>query len=288
MSKIYLLSGLAQAQTNELKQAGVEYAAWDDNTISIEEKFLKQSLQLLHANGSESATEFQDVIQLTLRTVSQEQSIAPTGRVLTPAQKQSRENYITACSKRTADLLQAAKQALNKHRSEFPDQVESFISAKRDFAFYRSELTEEALAKAFSADFECLCQVAKVRDVRLTSQAILVHTETLYATARDTNARHEVGKFLIVIDIDGRNGGIRWFNASRRVNALRPGMNAPNVYEDGTAYQDDLTATFYELLARLQFATLTDLAIQFIEEVTNDDLAKMIGRWPLAAEGDKS
>jgi hypothetical protein len=287
MSKIYLFPGLAQAQKNELKQAGVEYAAWDDESISIEEKYLQQSLQLLHANASESTTEFQDVIRLTLRTVSREQKSAPTGRVLSPEQKQSRDNYIAACSTRIADLLQAAKQALKKQRSEFPDKVERFVSAKRDFAFCRSELSEEALAERFCAEFERLKQVPKVVDVRLTAQAILVHTDTLYATARDTGTQHEVGKFLIAIDIDGRNGGIRWFNASRRVNALRPGMNAPNVYDDGTAFQDDLSATFYELLARLQFAALTDLAIQFIEEVTNDDLATTISSWPLAAEGEK-
>jgi hypothetical protein len=288
MSKIYLFSGLAQAQKNELKQAGVEFAAWDTDNISMEEKFLQQTLQLLHANATEEATEFQDVIRLTLRNVSREQSIASTGRVLSPQQKQSRDNYISACSKRTADLLQAAKQALNKQRSEFPGKVERFVSAKRDFAFCRSALSEEALAEKFRAECERLSQVAKVMDVRLTSQAILVHTDTLYATARDTGARHEIGKFLILIDIDGRHGGIRWFNASRRVNALRPGMNAPNVYEDGTAYQDELTATFYELLARLQLAALTDLAIQFIEEVTNDDLATTISRWPLAAEGENT
>ena len=287
MSKIYLISGLAQAQRNALKQAGVVYSAWNDDTISIEERLLAQTLQLLNSTASQTATEFDGVVELTLRAIRPEHAATASNRPLTAEQKLSRENYIAACAKRIVESLQLAKKALEVQRRDFPLKIERFVAAKRDFAFCRSVANEEALAQTLGAEFERLLQTDKVVDVRVTAQAILVYTDTLYATARDTNVRHEVGKFLIVIDFDGRNGGIRWFNASRRINASRPGMNAPNVYEDGTAYQDELLATFYELVARLQFASVADMAIQFIEEVTNDDLATTINSCA-ATEGEQA
>jgi hypothetical protein len=162
------------------------------------------------------------------------------------------------------------------------------ILFKRDVVFSQSTSNEDSLAQTLRAELERLVQTDKVVNVRVNAQSVLVYTDTLYATARDTNLRHELGKFLIVIDFDGQNSGIRWFNSSRRISASRPGMNAPNVYEDGTAFQDELLATFYELIARFQFAAVADMAIQFVEEVTNDDLATTINRWPLAAEGEKA
>jgi hypothetical protein len=287
MSKIYLLSGLAQAQLSDLQQAGIEYAAWDQETVSIEHSVLERALQALHSKASETPTDFEDVVQLKLRPVSRNQ---PAGtqpeRTLTAEQKRSRENYIVACSARAAQALAAAKQALEKQRQEFPGKVQRFVLDKRDLTFCRTVPNQTTLTGTFHAQFEQLLQTPKVADVRVTAQDLLIYTDTLYATARDTGQRHELGKFLILINLDGKKGGIRWFNGNRRVTALRPGMNAPNVYEDGTAYQDELSATFYELIARLQFVALADLAIQFIEEIDNDLLAPLISKWPLAKQGD--
>jgi hypothetical protein len=286
MSKIYLLSGLAQAQLTALREASIEYSSWDGNTVSIPEEVLEQTLRALNMNANKTSTEFEDVVQLTLRPVARSETLSPTvTRVLSAEQKRSRENYIAACSARAAEALKSARQSLEQQRREFPDRIQLFVTDKRDATFCRTVPNEEALAETFDAQFEELLQVPKVSNVRVTAQALLVNTETLYASARETGRRHEVGKFLIVIDLEGKNGGIRWFNATRRVNSIRPGMNAPNVYEDGTAYQDELLVTFYELIARLQFAPLVDMAIQFIEEVTNDDLATLINNWPLVEEG---
>jgi hypothetical protein len=286
MSKIYLLSGLAQAQLSDLRQAGIDYSSWDQNTVSIEHSVLERTLQTLRSNASETATDFEGVVQLTLRPVSNNQAPgAHPERILTAEQRRSRENYIVACSARAAQAMEAAKEALEKQRQEFPGKVQRFILDKRDIAFCRTVPNETTLRETFDAQYQELLQTPKVVGVRVTAQDLLIYTDTLYATARDTGLRHELGKFLILINLDGKKGGIRWFNGDRRVNALRPGMNAPNVYEDGTAYQDELSSTFYELIARLQFVALADLAIQFIEEVDNDVLAPLISKWPLAAKG---
>ncbi len=293
MSKIYLISGLAQAQRNELKQGGVVYSSWSEDTITIEEHLLEQTLQILRATATATFTDFENVLQLALTanmpvTAATRAATRASSRMLTAEQNRSRENYIAACAKRIAEGLQSAKATIEGQKQDFPAKIERFTAAKREYVFCRSAPNQEALAQAFRAEFGRLLQTDKVIGVRVTAQTILVYTDTLYATARDTNLRHEVGKFLIVIDVDGKNGGIRWFNSSRRVNASRPGMNAPNVYEDGTAYQDELLATFYELIARFQFAAVADMAIQFIEEVTNNDLATTINNWPVATEGEQA
>lgn len=286
MSKIYILPGLAQAQSQALTAAGVEWFAWGLNTCAVPEGSLRQALGVLNMQVVEEATEYEDVVQLRSTGPAVTQPGAPAApRQLTNEQKRSRENYIAACSTRAAEILKAAKEAVNQQRREFPGKVQRFVLDKRDVAFCATPLSEEVLAARFSSQFEELLQLPNVKDVRVTRQALLVYTDTLYATARDTGSRHELGRFLIVVEFDGKNSGIRWFNATRRVDAIRAGMNAPNVYEDGTAYQDAMLATFYELIARLQLASLVDMAIQYLEEVPNDETATLINKWPLAEEG---
>jgi hypothetical protein len=87
---------------------------------------------------------------------------------------------------------------------------------------------------------------------------------------------------MIVIRTDGLDDGVRWFNSTRRVRTVQPGMNAPRVYPDGTACIDEIKETLLELIAQFEFATVAELAIQFVESVGEDDMSKFIDKWPLA------
>jgi hypothetical protein len=63
---------------------------------------------------------------------------------------------------------------------------------------------------------------------------------------------------------------------------VHPGMNAPRVYPDGTACIDEIKETLLELIAQFEFATVAELAIQFVETIGEDELSKFIDKWPLA------
>jgi hypothetical protein len=282
MSKMYLIAGLGPVQRARLTGAGIECVDWDANTISVPEGALLEALSLLGARATETATEFKDFFNLNLHFLSEEgRNVSQhVKRVLTPEQEQSRTNYIAACSAQMAAELQAARSGLTASLQEIPEAGRRFVALKRKHLFDQQSLSEAEIAEAFRSELDQLLELPKVKMVRAMPGVIHVHTKTILSTASDTGNVHEIGDFLIVIYTDGSMHGVRWFNGTRRIDGFRQRMNAPNVYADGTACAHELQLTFYELIARCEFAALTDLAIQFVEEVPQEELAVSIRNWP--------
>ena len=141
-------------------------------------------------------------------------------------------------------------------------------------------MTKEELREKFAREIALIKETPKVNRVRVTNAggAILIYTDTLFATAVDSEEKHEIGKFLIRILPDASSDSIRFYNATRRVNGIRPAMNAPYVLADGTIISDEIKQTFLDLIARCDFAALADLAVQFIETVNDDAPGRFITR----------
>jgi hypothetical protein len=104
----------------------------------------------------------------------------------------------------------------------------------------------------------------------------------LQATDPRTGVCYELGRFLVVIRTNGTNAGVSWFNQTRRVSTIQPNMNAPRVFADGSPCADEIRETLLELIAQFEFATVVELAIQFVETLVDDELSKYIDKWPRA------
>ncbi|MBI4533895.1 MAG: hypothetical protein HY711_08090 [Candidatus Melainabacteria bacterium] len=131
-------------------------------------------------------------------------------------------------------------------------------------------------------EFDELLKLANVTDVKMTNDALVVSTRTLYCVHPKTKQKHEIGAFEIHIYM-GRNA-IKWFNKTRRVHGGRNNMNAPHVDENGNACFGNTKDLFPMLISRREFVSAVELAIAFIESVNLDDnWGKFLGHWPIAA-----
>ncbi|PZM83369.1 MAG: hypothetical protein DKT66_09420 [Candidatus Melainabacteria bacterium] len=283
--KSYIVPNLDANDKQMLHDHGVVYYPWDDVSIIIGEAHLQQALKLLGATASEKETEYEGFYQLTLAFTPVATAAANTslrGRQYDATMLASRARYIELCSARLGDMAKQAVAKINSRKQKLGPAQEVFVKNARHHFVGSTNLPEDALKQRFSDEYDRLMAVDKVKAVRVTNGALLVFTETLVATHPKFGKRHELGEFMIVIRTDGLDDGVKWFNSTRRVRTVQPGMNAPRVYPDGTACIDEIKETLLELIAQFEFATVAELAIQFVETVGEDDMSKFIDKWPLA------
>jgi|GEM_PF-4473021 len=280
--KSYLVPGLDDAQKQRLTDAGINFYAFDEANLIVEEPQLATLLEALNATGTESTTEFENMFKLKLRyrTAPAEPVPQPQGD---PALAQARQQYIEICGERVKKALKEASDKVAAAKSEIRDSEQRFFDLTRLDAFGRVSGSEEEQRVAFAQEFERLLAVPRVLDVRVIQGAVLVYTDLLHATHPETGATHELGKFMLYISIDGKNDGVRWFNSTRRVDAVRANMNAPYVYESGRARVTEMRETFVELIGRLELSAVAELAMNFVETVENDEMGRMLDHWPVVS-----
>jgi len=284
--KSYIVPGLDSTDKDLLHNNGIVFFPWNTEII-VDESQLAEALKLLGATATEAETEYENMYMLTLQFNVLAPTPAGEQRALDRVRKQSRANYIEACKARLQEFVTQAQTKVTDGRNKLGPAQDSFASLSRQLFVAQQRDDGERLKQELDEQFERLLAVPHVKAVRVTTGAILVYTDTICATDARTGLRHELGEFLIVIRTDGVDDGVRWFNSTRRVRTIHTGMNAPRVYADGTCCVDEIKETLLELIAQFEFATVAELAIQFVETLANDELSKHIDRWPLAKETSK-
>ncbi len=283
--KSYIVPNLDNNDKQMLHDHGVVYYPWDNVSIIVEQNQLEQTLKLLGATATEQATEFEGFFLLTL-TFTPVQTVVttsnPRGRQYDMNTAASRVRYIELCSARLGDMAKQAIGKINSRKLKLGPAQEVFVKHARHHFVGTTNLPEDALKQRFADEYDRLLAVDKVKAVRVTNGALLVFTQALTASNPKDGKRHELGEYMIVIRTDGVDDGVRWFNSTRRVRTVQPGMNAPRVYPDGTACIDEIKETLLELIAQFEFATVAELSIQFVETVGEDELSKFIDKWPPA------
>jgi len=277
--KSYLVTGLDEAQQKRLKEAGVEFYEWE-KAVLIEQPQLTSLLNVLNATATESPSDYENVVLLKL--TCRKDDAQPHKAARSAELAFSRAAYINVCGARIKEQLSQAAGVFSSRREALPPLTRRFVDLTRLSYFGGSSLPGSQRRQEFLDELERLRALPRVTDVQVIKGAVLVYTDTLYGLSPTTGRRHELGQFLIYIHMDGRGGGVRWFNSSRRLNGVRPNMNAPNVYEDGSCCTDEMNQTFLELIARCEFSVVAELAIQFVETVNDDQIGKHIESWPAA------
>ncbi len=270
-----------EAQRRRLTEAGVSFQLLDKktNTIVIDSGNLKAMLDVLEAEAEQSddSAVYEGVVPMKLspRPVVPVQTGRSSGAA---ASAEGRAQYVSVCGKRIEKLTKQAEKAADKLRAKVMKATTQMFAVWRKEVF-SSEDKADRRARLI-AEFESIKSAPHVQSVKVVQDTVIVMTDVL--TARDPKAdtEHEIGRFTILIDLDGKNGGVRWFNRDRRVNAFKEGMNAPNVFADGSACFNDMTQPMLELTARLELTVVVDLAIQFIENAGAEELGSYINLWP--------
>jgi hypothetical protein len=307
----YIIPNFDENDRQMLHEHGVVFFPWAEGII-FDHTQLQKSLQLLGARATQQPSDIEQVFLLTLhfdpisvaRAAADSPSAAqlPSRQRANPSQTKrqldgsqsdtnhsaARRHYIEICSSRLKDLTVQSEEKIAQRKLKLASAQDHFIETMRKHFVGKAKLTEEAIRSSSIEQFERLLLVDKVRTVRVTSGAILIYTDMLYATDPATGSRRELGCFLIIIDTNGTNDGVRWLNLTRRIRTVQPGMNAPRVFEDGKAFVDEVKETLLELIAQFEFATVAELAIQFVETVSDDPLSNFINKWPEAGAPETS
>lgn len=194
----------------------------------------------------------------------------------------NRKRFIQARAADQAAEIEQARMLAFDLREQREKLEQEFARACR-FAHVREEsLTQGQEEEGFAREWQQILAHRKVRKATIGPNQLCVFTRMLTCRNRTAGATHEIGEFVIVVDLDG--GGVRWINATRRVDGLAPEMNAPRVYADGTPVQAEVVQTMSELTARFELSVVVDLAIQFVETATQDAAGATLDAWPLVTE----
>jgi hypothetical protein len=274
-----------------LTEAGIEWFDFAENEIAFDQPFREVFLSTLNASATEEATEFEETIRLRWRLKERMRTPAMIAaeRANDPIYQASRQAYIEACAVRISGELAGAAQQVRQMRDHAPTLEEAFVLTARKACAEEGAFSHgEQRSEQFCEEIERLRAVAGVTDVRVVSGRVLVYTDYIRFTHPETGRLHKLGKFLLLIDLNGADGGIRWFNGSRRVEGTSPAMNAPNVLSDGKALLDPIKVTMLDQLAACQLADMVDLAIQYLENVDDPRLKADLDNWPLAKNGGKN
>jgi uncharacterized glyoxalase superfamily protein PhnB len=274
-------SDFDETQRRRLTDGGVPFQLLDkkSETIVIDSGHLKAMLDLLGADAEQSdvSAQYEGVVPMKLNARAVvETTTARTGAVAGNAAE--RAQYVSVCGKRIEKLTTKAEKSAGKVRAKVMKAITQMFALWRKDVF-GSEDKDERRTRLM-AEFESIKTAPHVQSVRVSGNTVIVKTDVLTATNPKTDAAHEIGQFTILIDLDGKNCGVRWFNRDRRVNAFKEGMNAPNVFADGTGCFNDMTQPMLELTARLELTVVVDLAIQFIENCGAEELGTFINLWP--------
>lgn len=313
--KSYLINNLSDEQLLQLTDAGIMHYPWE-NGILIEEIYFDLLLQTLHAKASKtSPTAYEEMFTLKLKfeprpapvVVPVEPPAPPTEAELEAARlaeedrkrdeeerkrqeearkrdaavQESRRRYIKACEARIKSIVQNAAAAASENSKKLAALKQRFVTAKRAEIFGK-ELHAQNQEELVRNELERARFLQHVEAVNVVPGRVYVTTDMLYVINPATGLRHTLGKFVIIINLDGSNDGVRWLNCTRRVEAIRSKMNAPNIFANGEAIPSEFLITLMDLLARLELSTLIELAIQFIENSESNEYSKHISKWPVA------
>ena len=296
--KSCILKGIDDAQRKHLSDNGVIFYDWNKDIV-IDESQIALTLELLQAKGEEGNTDYENMVELILtydnttgatkkqkkaaaRAVQQSRAETQAAVADDPAREKARSAFISASKGNIKDHIEATNAALTEQKKELAKLGANFINRARQRFVAENPLSDAHCASSLKAQYQTLKEIPKVTAVRVVPGSILVYTDDLTATCPQTNELRQIGKFLIVINTAGTNPPVRWYNQTRCLNAILPGMHAPYVLQDGSPLSDSILETLIQLIAQFEFAIVAELAIQFIETVNDDEPGKHISRWPAA------
>lgn len=279
----YILKGIDDALRQRLYHAGVLFYEWGDD-IAIDHSQLELTLEALDATYTEKATEYEGMVELQLQYGRSIQRPRTPQVVLTDARALAREAYIKVSSARLMDAVNAHAAYVNGRLKSFDQAHAAFIAKARRHHATSDGADAGKRRERLKQEFTTICENPKVIAARVVKGTLYVYTDTLNATSPDGKHVHQIGKFLITIRLDAESDPIRWFNQTRLANGVRTGMHAPYVFAEGTASVAEIQETLAELVATFDLSVATELAIQFIETVNDDEAGRYLGRWPIISK----
>jgi HPt (histidine-containing phosphotransfer) domain-containing protein len=301
--KHYFLTGLNDKQKVQLADSLVVFSDMvigDQNGLLFDETNKNFALQVLgFVEKKQAATVYDGIIQVVYgpaeatATEGDKSTAGPSKKTdvvkakrpeLDAEHQKYRELYIAACSSRVSELVVQNRQVLSTERSQIERLQHELVRELRAIRIEEGRAHGAPLIdrETYAREFDAIFDVPKVKDVSVEDGVISVYTETLFAYDNRSRKNHELGAYVIQFFTDGQADCVRWYNQTRRVHAGRSDQHAPHVYTSGRSSLHAIKDSIVDLVAELQFAVATQLAIDFIEQVDVDEPdGAHLDRWPL-------
>ncbi|MFA6407794.1 MAG: hypothetical protein WCV80_03765 [Candidatus Paceibacterota bacterium] len=148
------------------------------------------------------------------------------------------------------------------------------------------EIREGNLAARHEKEFTQIFKIPHVKDMRILDNIIEIFTDNLYID--EDGVRYDIGEFRIVIYTDGSEGGVRFYNLTRRVDGYWEKSHHPHINGEGQACLGTIQEAIPELIAKYEYSIVITLCLQFLQSVsTSDSAGKTINRWPVVVMPEK-
>jgi hypothetical protein len=287
MMPSYVLHEVSAAQRQRLANAGVQFSDWADGVLVNDRAALVRSMAALGTTAIELPSQFPDLIDVVLQPQYEDETTAApretpawaralgrTEPVKPPAppndvHARARQAYVELCRIRLEKLRESARNLAAPRHGELRKAALKFVELTRRATF--AGMSDEELRSKIRQEMEQIRENPKVSEVRAVVGGIVVQTRDLLVTDPATNSEINLGKFTIWMRLETDNPEILWFNQMRRVDGkIKKGMNAPYVFADGHASVGDASQPMLDLIARLELSALADLAVQFIENIDEE------------------
>ncbi len=205
---------------------------------------------------------------------------------LTPAQIAYRAKYAAACADRVKAIIDGTLDQIAEMRKEIEQLQQQLVACLRARMVKQRQAASKRVCdrEQLGREIKSLLKTAKVTSVVVTGGTVSVWTEELFCQCPRSRQTHEIGKFRIDINLDGRADGVRWYNLSRQLDATNQLQQAPRVLKSGRGCLSDFREAFPDLIAELKLSVLVQLAIEFIEQMDDDEpTSAFINIWPEAS-----
>jgi hypothetical protein len=202
--------------------------------------------------------------------------------------KQNIKNLIKICNNRKQTRINELKAYLEDVDKKIISYRSKMIEDLDRKAGYSSELyalenLKDNDKETIERELTFLEKMDKIKKIEISENKIIASTSLILCKDRRTNKVHEIGEFILEVDPTGSsgNGGVRFYNLTRKVNGNGQNMNGPHIYSDGHACLGNAEPTIVELIRRRAFVELFQYLIAFLETANVEDAAGAhINKWP--------
>lgn len=270
----YIIQSLTKADKERLRSAGVRFSDWVDGILIDETELAAFFLLEKVTVFSEEPTEYQGIFKLSVsKPVSNTRTVERSNT--------ARNNYVKLYAQRHVAAREAAIDGFAELKGQLATAQDYLAARTRQDFVADNKWNNEVLGERFKEQCRTIAALDQVEAVRFGHGNLYVYTHTLSASCPDTGDRHELGRFLIILNLDGTAGGAQWHNLTgTRTFGEGVCLQAPRINADGSAFADEACETLLELIAVFEFATAVEIAIQFVETVCADERRKFIQHWP--------
>ncbi len=277
-----------------LDEAGVKVAELNGKELYVLE-------DVTHRGTEDNLRILQLVLEQTksLLTKSPKQREAERIARLQEQRQLIRRSYAAHCAKGFTgqvvihrETVERRRAAVIKLQTDLIEQTRHLISEEKTLRVLEGVGDNDL--KFYEQDYDNLLSIPQVTDVKVSDALISVFTSTIYCTDPRTQTVYDIGQFRIDISTSPKVAQecVTWHNLTRKIKInTRDGdrtMDAPHVRQ-GQACFGNYQKVFPELVAKYEFSTVAQLAIEFVRSVNvGDAWGETINRWPEAKQGTKN